>query len=170
VALAFLPATLIAATCGSSSGPARTAKPSADGRPDHRRPSQFRLREVEALHPAAPERGRARPAASRNPFSFGAADLTGSADGSARPLPPPTTQGLQELPAPLPGPVISLLGIAVGREHPPVRTAVLSVGGDLVLAHVGDRLAGRYTVTAIGEGSVDLADLPGERPVHLVWQ
>jgi hypothetical protein len=81
------------------------------------------------------------------------------------PLPPP--EGLPELPLPAVGPQVRLLGIITGRETPPVRTAVLSVGADLVLARVGDAVAIRYKVEAISDDGVSLVDAAAEEHVRL---
>jgi hypothetical protein len=97
----------------------------------------------------------------RNPFRFGASVGGGRAGG--RPLPPP--EGLPELPLPIAAPPLRLLGIATHSDAS--RVAVMMVGGDLVLAREGERLASRYTVTAIGDESVELTDAVGERPVRL---
>ena len=85
-----------------------------------------------------------------------------------RTLPPlPSPEGLPELPLPAVGPPVRLLGIITGRESPPVRTAVLSVGADLVLAHVGDAVAVRYKVEAISDDGVSLVDAAAEEHVRL---
>jgi hypothetical protein len=167
--VAWLPVSVLAAACGSPTGAAPVSRPRPAPRADQLHASRLPLRQVETIRPVAAEPGRARPAGARNPFSFGTTGLADRRAGSSRGLPPSTGQGLREFPLPLPGPDVTLLGIAVGREHPPVRTAVLSVDGNLVLAHVGDRLAGRFAVTAIGEESVDLMDQAGGRALHLAW-
>jgi hypothetical protein len=80
-----------------------------------------------------------------------------------RPLPPP--DGLPEVPLPIAAPPLRLLGIATRADGS--RVAVMLVGGDLVLARQGERLASRYTVEAIGDESVELTDAVGERPMRL---
>jgi len=117
---------------------------------------------IEGVRPIVRESVTA-PEHRRNPFAFGGEGSPGPRTGALPPLPPP--QGLPELPLPLPRPAIRLLGITTGRENPPVRTAVLSVGGDLVLAHVGETVGGRYRVDAIGDDAVELVD--GAAQEHL---
>jgi hypothetical protein len=97
----------------------------------------------------------------RNPFRFSAAQPAGRP--AVRPLPPP--DGLPELPLPIAAPPLRLLGIATQTDGS--RVAVMLIGGDLVLARQGERLASRYTVTAIGDESVELTDAVGERPLRL---
>ena len=41
---------------------------------------------------------------------------------------------------------------------PPIRMAILNVNDDLVLAHVGDTILGRYTLVRIGDDAVELRD------------
>ena len=66
---------------------------------------------------------------------------------------------MTELPLPLPAaPAIRLIGLAAGSETPPVRMAILNVNDDLVLAHVGDTILGRYTLVKIGDDAVELSD------------
>jgi hypothetical protein len=112
--------------------------------------------DVEPLRSIQPP-AKAPPSHARDPFAFGSQQPASSRRGGPlAPLPPP--EGLPALPLPLARPSIRLLGIATGRETPPVRMAILSVAGDLVLAHVGDAIAGRYTLTKIGEEGVELRD------------
>jgi hypothetical protein len=89
--------------------------------------------------------------AGRNPFRLGAVPAASAA--RRRMLPPADT--LPELPLPLPRPAVRLLGIAQeGAE----KTAVLSVAGDLVLAHEGDHIAGRFLISRITQDAVELTD------------
>jgi hypothetical protein len=97
----------------------------------------------------------------RNPFRFGAGQPAGRPE--VRPLPPP--DGLPELPLPIAAPPLRLLGIATQADGS--RVAVMLIGGDLVLARQGERLASRYTVTTIGDESVEMTDAVGERPLRL---
>ncbi len=112
--------------------------------------------------PAEPEPIRSRavppapPAAMRDPFAFGAPEAPHTRRGALPPLPP--AAGLPELPLPLPQPDVALIGVAEGRESPPVRTAILSLAGDVVLARTGETFGGRYTVVGIGAEAVDLLD------------
>lgn len=113
---------------------------------------------LQRREPVRPERGR-------NPFAFAQPPATYLRPDQLPPL--PSAAGLPELPMPLPRPSVKLLGIAAGRETPPVRTAVLSVGGDLVLAHVGDVIAAQYRVVAISEDGIELADAAGQQHLRM---
>jgi hypothetical protein len=79
------------------------------------------------------------------------------------PLPPP--DGLPMLPLPLATPPLRLLGFVTLTDG--ARVAVLTVGGDLVMARVGEVIARRFRVVEIGEQAVELTDAVGERPVRL---
>ena len=60
----------------------------------------------------------------------------------------------------------SLIGVAerrVGTE--PDRTAIFAIGGDAILARVGDTVLGGFSVEAIGADSVELRDLT-TRAIH----
>jgi hypothetical protein len=107
----------------------------------------------------------APPVHGRDPFTFGMTQAERIDPKMLPPLPPP--EGLPELPLPQIGPPLRLLGIITGRETPPVRTAVFSVGPDLVLAQVGDPVAVRYKVEAISEDGVSLVDAAAEEHVRL---
>ena len=119
--------------------------------------------EVESLRPIQSP-SRVPPTHARDPFTFGSAPPVQRRVGPLPPLPAP--EGLPELPLPLPArPALKLIGIAVGRETPPVRMAILLVAGDLVLAHVGDVVADRYTIVGIGEEAVELRDTATNEPL-----
>jgi hypothetical protein len=107
----------------------------------------------------------APPLHGRDPFTFGMTQALRIDPKTLPPLPPP--DGLPELRLPVVGPPVRLLGIMTGRETPPVRTAVLSVGADLVLAHVGDAVAIRYKVEGISDDGVSLVDAAAEEHVRL---
>lgn len=112
--------------------------------------------DVEPLKPIH-SRPSEPPGRTRNPFTFGATQPTERHTGPLPPLPPP--EGLPELPLPIPAPpAIRLIGLAAGRETPPIRMAILNVNDDLVLAHVGDTILGRYTLVRIGDDAVELRD------------
>lgn len=119
---------------------------------------------VEAIRPLD-RHVTAPPARGRDPFTFGMTSPTRIDPKTLPPLPSP--EGLPELPLPEVGPPVRLLGIITGRESPPVRTAVLSVGPDLVLAHVGDAVAVRYKVEAISDDGVSLVDAAAQEHVRL---
>ena len=93
----------------------------------------------------------------RDPFSFAGARV-----------PRPDTVGAQSAtsePAPASAPVapdILLQGMAESRDgEQVVRTAILSVSGELVFAVVGSTVGGRFTVVAVTAESVELEALLG---------
>jgi hypothetical protein len=159
----------LAASCGGAGGASprpAAARPAVPRRPAAATRAGAHADQVETLHPVAPP--PASPTGHRNPFEFGG----GGGEGQAGrpPVPGAGADSLPELPLPLPGPSLNLLGIAATADAPPVRTAIVVVGQDLVLAHEGDVLGGRFRVVRIGEDSVDLEDAVGARPVHLAWR
>jgi len=101
----------------------------------------------------------------RNPFRFGPAvgGPPAASPQAASPLPPP--EGLPLLPLPLAQPPLRMLGLVTLTNG--TKVAVVSVGGDLILAQSGDVLAGRFRVGRIGEDAVELTDAVGERPIRL---
>ena len=131
-------------------------------RPASRTPSTAPPPAAEAFDQRLTSREQPAPVSSnRNPFRFGVGEP--ARRPAVRPLPPP--DGLPEVPLPIAAPPLRLLGIATGTDGS--RVAVMLVGGDLVLARQGERLASRYTVVAIGDESVELTDAVGERPMRL---
>lgn len=122
-------------------------------------------------HLAAPP----QPAISgRNPFTFDepsaraprhgqATDLAAgraleAALATSEPEPPPLTlSGIAEDPS----------GEVAGTPAAPVRTAVLVGYGDVFLAKVGETIASRYQVTAIGADAVEVKDLLAGRTIRL---
>ena len=102
----------------------------------------------------------------RNPFRFagsGQAEAAGSGRSARTSLPPP--DGLPVLPLPLAQPPLRLLGFVTLTDG--TKVAVLSIGSDLVMARVGEVLAGRFRVAQIGEDAVELTDAVGDRPMRL---
>ena len=120
---------------------------------------------VEELH----RRLDAQPAFSpptRNPFRFprsGQTEGSGSGRSARTPLPPP--DGLPVLPLPLAQPPLRLLGFVTLTDG--TKVAVLSIGSELVMARVGEVLAGRFRVAHIGDDAVELTDAVGDRPMRL---
>lgn len=100
------------------------------------------------------------PVVERNPFRFGRRG--GDAPRERRSLPP--ADALPELPFPVPPP-LRLLGIATEADGQ--RVAVISSAGDLVLAKVGDRLAGGFSVARIAPDGVELEAPTGDRTLRL---
>jgi hypothetical protein len=96
----------------------------------------------------------------RNPFGFGAASAAEgrAAGGAADTAVPPT-----------PRPPMELAGIAeeTGNGHP-VRTAVISSAGQVILAKEGDRVLSRFLVVRIAADAVHLKDDEGGREFSLV--
>lgn len=144
----------IAGLCATGAA-CRQEPPSPPARPGIARPL-FGARQVLAPEPIRSRSvAPAPPVAMRDPFAFGVPAIP-RRRGALAPLPP--AEGLPELPLPLPQADVALIGVAEGHESPPVRTAIVSLSGDVVLAHVGDTFGGRYTVVAIGAEAVDLLD------------
>jgi hypothetical protein len=122
---------------------------------------------VERLHLWPPPRP-AGPTTSqkRNPFVLGAPEgEQGTAAAATL-----SAEALPELPLPLPDSNVRLLGIAGGQTPEAGRTAILTVGNDLVLAREGETVGGRYRVVRVGEESADLLDAVGNKPLHLAWR
>lgn len=100
------------------------------------------------------------PAVTRDPFHFGgqrsaarqaAAGPDAAAVTTAR---PPAAEPAR--------PELVLQGMAEDQAGGAiVRTAILSAGGDLVLATLGTQIGGRYSVVAIDADSVELDDAAG---------
>ena len=106
------------------------------------------------LHPSTPPSDP-----SRNLFSFAAVH----APRAIVPATPPQPVAVQPA-APAP-PAITLLGIA---EDSGVRTAILSVGDQVLLAKEGDRAGDAYTVAHIDAAAVELAGVsPDDRSIRL---
>jgi hypothetical protein len=90
----------------------------------------------------------------RNPFTFHARPrVQVAAPEAAEPAPPPE-------PAADPEPELALIGVAEDKTPAGlVRTAMIAGAGDqLTLAKVGQEVAGRYKVKAIGADAVELTD------------
>jgi hypothetical protein len=93
--------------------------------------------------------------ARRNPFSF--------QEAPPAPAAPPDRAVAAAASAPVPArPDLTLSGIAeeAGRDRP-VRTAVLSAQGQLVLAREGDRVLARFLVLRIAADAVQVQDGDG---------
>ena len=100
----------------------------------------------------------------RDPFRFGGGARSARRDAEAAgralseaALPPATAAPV----APV-APDIVLQGMAASREgEATVRTAILSVNGEMVFATMGAAVAGRFTVVGITDESVELEALGG---------
>jgi hypothetical protein len=102
----------------------------------------------------------------RDPFSFGDAR-------TSRPDPAAAFRASAAEAGPIPMPAVPdivLQGVAESREGEGiVRTAILSVDGELVFATAGATIGGRFTVLAVTADSVDLEALQGgaRQTIHL---
>jgi hypothetical protein len=121
-----------------------------------------RLRDRQRESPAPREGGR-------NPFDYGHAPAPPPA---VVPAPPPAEAIAPPPPSEPPAPLFTLSGIAdkTGDDGKMVRTAVLSGLGQLYFAKVGDNVATRYTVTAIGADAVELRDTTTGETLRLALQ
>lgn len=142
------------AACSPDVGPETTVRRPVPGQPVAEAPVVTTLDASARTDPA--------PAIQRNPFQFERGSAGGDAPSDPRDLPP--AEMLPELPLPIPQPPLRLLGVATEDN---VRVAILSVGGDLVFARVGDRLANRFEVAGISADAVDLIDDIGQQPMRL---
>ncbi len=131
-----------------------------------RKPTVAAAPVVERVHPWLPPRFAGPTSQKRNPFVLGPPDGY-QESASAETL---SADTLPELPLPLAGSNVRLLGIAGGQTPEAGRTAILTVGNDLVLAREGETVSGRYRVVRVGEESADLLDAVGSKPLHLAWR
>lgn len=97
----------------------------------------------------------------RDPFRFGGEGRPVARRAPGGSPPGPTADApASALPAVEPEPDIVLRGMAEsGEGEAIVRTAILSAGGDLVLASLGSRVGNRYEVVALTADSVELEDV-----------
>jgi len=98
----------------------------------------------------------------RNPFEFGQPP-------APRVAPMPAAAAAMAAPAPvdLPPP-FALTGVAEQKNGDVMeRTAILTGDGQMYFAKVGERVVGRYEVTAVGADAVELRELDGGRVVRL---
>lgn len=140
-----------AAGCAGDSSPG-AAPPRTP--PAKTAPSPSPIERLSSMHGRVPAPADTK----RNPFEFGANNARGRGGAGAR---GGQDGDLPELPMPLPRPQIRLLGIATdeGDEKEPFkRSAVLVVGGELVIAPPGTVLAGRFRLVEVGEREVEIVD------------
>ncbi len=154
--LALVSAAALGTACGGDIAPAPARQQQAARQPVTEAPVVQELGARGAATVPAP-------VIQRNPFRFERNSGGGDASGDMREL--PSGETLPELPLPIPQPPLRLLGIATDDND--TRIAVISVGGDLVLAKVGDRLANRFLVAQISADSVSLIDSIGQLPMRL---
>ena len=104
---------------------------------------------------------------SRDPFRFNARARASAAAPAAAPVGDPAPVA-PLVPPPLPP--LRLAGVAVDQEAGvEVRTAILSTASGVVLARVGDEVAGRFRVTKVEEDAVELVALSDGAPLRLTF-
>jgi hypothetical protein len=163
-------ATLPPATIPTTA-PVPIAKASRNARPGHQRAQGTRPRDVTTfdLNDAA-ERLRTRLSAAkqtrtpgRNPFEFprvAPAVPVAAVTAAAAPVP---TMPIGPLPPPF-----DLTGVAEKKNGDVLeRTAILSGNNQIYFAKAGERLLGRYEVTAVGADAVELREIEGGRLIRL---
>jgi hypothetical protein len=99
----------------------------------------------------------------RNPFEFGHAPVPRPA------VMPAAAATIAAPPAPvdLPPP-FTLSGVAEQKTGDVVeRTAILTGNSQIYFAKAGDRVVGRYDVTAVGADAVELREIEGGRIIRL---
>jgi hypothetical protein len=136
--------------------PAATAAPTAQRVPQAPPASEPDLDEATARLRARIAKAPAPRSPERNPFDFERAPVP------THPAVPVTRLvGGPPLPtAPPPPPQLTLSGIAETRTgEGVVRTAIIAGPGQLYFAKLGERVAGRYEISAIGADIVELKDL-----------
>lgn len=148
---------------------AKATRPSQSARPTRSAPP----RDVTTfdLNQAA-ERLRARVigappahATSRNPFEFGPLPTPHIAAAPA--VAPATAVAPPPPPGPLPPP-FALTGIAEQKNGDALeRTAILTGNNQIYFAKRGDRVIGRYEVTAVGSDAIELREIDGGNVVRL---
>jgi hypothetical protein len=143
----------------------RTAAPTETVRPFASRDvaSDAGVVRLEALLSKRPARAQTT-ATSRNPFVFATRPAPPTAAPASSPAP-----AIVEAPPEPPRPPISLAAIAeqIDDGGARVRTAVLSVAGQVFLVKEGERISSRFTVTRISADVVELRDDMADAPIRL---
>jgi hypothetical protein len=115
---------------------------------------RLRARVDTAPRPQSPE---------RNPFEFGHAPAPRMA---TTPAVPAALQAIE--PAAPPPPPLTLTGMAEHKKAEGLeRTAILSSNNQIYFAKTGDRVLGRYEVTAISTDAIELRDVESGQIVRL---
>jgi hypothetical protein len=173
IVLLGLLAVLVAVWGASASLPLARSGDPGDRRAaqDDRRPAPA-LFDVDAVSTRLRNRQRESPApreGGRNPFQYA---RLAAPPATAAPAPPPSDAIVPPPPSAPPPPAFILSGIAdkTGEDGKVVRTAVISGLGQLFFAKVGDSLATRYTITAIGADAVELRDATTGETIRLALQ
>jgi len=100
----------------------------------------------------------------RNPFEFGQPRAPRVAP---MPVAAAAATTAPAAPVDLPPP-FALTGVAEQQKGDAMeRTAILTGNGQMYFAKVGDRVVGRYEVTAVGADAVELREMEGGRVVRL---
>lgn len=158
---------LLAAWLAAAAGPS-LAPPSSAGPQEYRTPAPDRTAlelaaEAERLKNRLSVVAAPRPV-TRNPFLFAskAQPTTVAPHGVELLAPPP-------VPAAPAAPPVKLIGVAEDGNGPNlVRTAILSMGGELLFAKEGEPVgAGRYRISAIGPDAIELEDTAESRTVRI---
>jgi hypothetical protein len=104
----------------------------------------------------------------RNLFQFNAGRVNRPAPIASAVAQAPLTAPAVPAPAPAPAPAFKLVGIAedVGSDGP-VRTAIVSGHGELILAKQGDPVTLHYRATQIAADGVDLTNVDDGTVLHL---
>jgi hypothetical protein len=123
--------------------------------------------EIERLHE------RLRPTAAprhpaRNLFEFSRA--AASTRLAAMSAPAALSESAPAVPLAPPAPALMLAGIAedAGPDGTPVRTAIISAPGQLLLVKEGELATPRYRVVRVSADAVELLDLAANSPLRLV--
>lgn len=156
----MLLAAWFAAAAGPSLAPDTNADPPTYQAPEPDRAVLRLAAEAERLN------GRlsivvAPPPVRRNPFLFASkGPATVRTPDAVEPVAPPAVAA---------APRVTLLGVAEdtnGRSV--VRTAILSMGGELLLVKEGEQVGGRYRLATIDADAVELEDAVESRTVRIV--
>jgi hypothetical protein len=115
------------------------------------------IRLHDRLHPTTVPRQPAR-----NLFEFNAEVRARVVAAAAAPAAAPVAEAAS--PAAAEAPPLSLIGVA---EDSGVRTAIISMQGQLFLVKEGEAVADRYAVARVGSDTVDLTDGKESTTVHL---
>lgn len=166
-----LVAVWLAAAAGSAVQPAPAAVPAGAREAQSAARAHDAILDAQDRLAARDTRTPAGLTGTRNPFRFGvrapapaASQPRARAASPARPVAGTVPSAVSATSAP----DLRLIGMAASQDGETVhRTAIISAGGDLVLASVGVELGGRYRVRAVGEASVELDDLLGGPPLTL---
>jgi len=156
---------VIAMATTSVAGCERVA-PAAAARPANSAPTRTRVApSVEQVKDWTNPKRVAPTGRGRNPFKF---DSEVRSDGRSAPVAPDVAvDSLPELPLPVPGADLRLIGIAGGDSPDGRFTAIVTVGNDLIFARAGDTIASRYHVVAVSEDALDVIDAVGSQPRRL---